>query len=337
MIHCRPFSRSSAGGADPSGRIPPRSEIPGEYTWDLDAIFPSSEAWEESCRVLGEELERLGGFNGRLFESPETLLEFLKLEEAASERMGKIYAYAVMKSHEDTADAARQARADRAGTLLASYGAVLSFYRPEVLAAGAEGVKAAAEGCPGLEMYSHHFDDLLRTAEHVLGLQEEEILARSGEMARTPKTPSPSDERRPRVSGDSRRIGQGDRTLGRTVLPSEPVERQAGTEGRLRGALLHLREIPEHSRRPVLRECEIRSLLLPGQEVPLGPRGVPSWGQYLPFRLRHGGGHGEQESRRSPRLHGPSEKALGLEELRMYDLNVPLADEPETRFPTGRP
>jgi oligoendopeptidase F len=128
--------------------------------------------------------------------------------------MGKIYAYAVMKSHEDTADAARQARADRAGTLLASYGAVLSFYRPEVLAAGAEGVKAAAEGCPGLEMYSHHFDDLLRTAGHVLGLQEEEILARSGEMARTPENAfSLLTNAELEFPGDSRRIGQGDRTL----------------------------------------------------------------------------------------------------------------------------
>lgn len=187
MSHCRPYSGTFTGEAGPSGRIPPRSEIPQEYTWNLEAVFPSADEWEESFLLLGGEMERLGGYCGRLFESPETLLEFLKLEEAASERLGKLYAYAVMKSHEDTADAARQARADRAGTLLAAYGAALSFYRPEVLAAGQEKVNGAIEGCSALGKYRHHFDDLLRTAGHVLGLQEEEILARSGEIARTPE------------------------------------------------------------------------------------------------------------------------------------------------------
>ena len=337
MIHCRPFSRSSAGGADPSGRIPPRSEIPGEYTWDLDAIFPSSEAWEESCRVLGEELERLGGFNGRLFESPETLLEFLKLEEAASERMGKIYAYAVMKSHEDTADAARQARADRAGTLLASYGAVLSFYRPEVLAAGAEGVKAAAEGCPGLEMYSHHFDDLLRTAEHVLGLQEEEILARSGEMARTPENAfsllTNADLEFPEILDESGR--ETELSEERYYLLSRSRDRRVrkdafeglfSTYGKFRNTLAALYSGSVKSDLFFSRARKYPSAL----EASLhGDNISPSVYAMVVDTV----------NRNLDALHGYMalrKKALGLEELRMYDLNVPLADEPETRIPYGK-
>ncbi len=36
--------------------------------------FPDDGSWEESFKQLGEDLKHLGNFNGRLFESPETLL-----------------------------------------------------------------------------------------------------------------------------------------------------------------------------------------------------------------------------------------------------------------------
>ena len=123
------------------GKVPPRCDIPVEYTWDLSALQPSDEAWEESFRRAGEEMQQLASYNGKLFDSPETLLEFLRLEEKASERMGKLYAYATMKSHENTSEALYQGMADRAGMLYSSFAAVCSFFNPEVLAAGEEKVR----------------------------------------------------------------------------------------------------------------------------------------------------------------------------------------------------
>lgn len=337
MIHRRPFFCSFAGDGDPSGMIPARSEIPREYTWDLEVVFPSAETWEESFRLLGEEMERLGGYNGRLFESPGTLLEFLKLEEGASERMGRLYAYAVMKSHEDTADAARQARAERAGTLLASYGAVLSFYRPEVLAAGADGVRAAIEGCPGLEMYRHHFDDLLRTAGHVLGLQEEEILARSEEMARTPENafslltnadlafPAVLDESGRETELSEERYYLLSRSRDRRVR-KDAFEGLFSTYGKFRNTLAALYSGSVKSDLFYSRARKYSSAL----EASLhGDNISPSVYDIVVDTV----------NRNLDALHGYMalrKKALGLEELRMYDLNVPLADEPETRIPYGK-
>ena len=170
------------------GKVPPRSDIPVEYTWDLSALQSSDEAWEESFRLAGSEMERIASYSGRLFESPETLLEFLRLEEKASERMGKLYAYATMKSHENTSDALYQGMEDRAGMLYSSFAAVCSFFSPEVLAAGEEKVSGFIARCADLALYRHFFDNLLRSKEHVLSPREEELLARSAEMARTAET-----------------------------------------------------------------------------------------------------------------------------------------------------
>jgi oligoendopeptidase F len=169
----------------PSGKLPLRKDLPDTFTWNLYAIFPDDSSWEESFKQLGEELKHLGTFSGRLFESPETLLEFLRTEEKTSEKMGKVYAFAVMKSHEDTSDAPYQAMSERAGSLYAAFGASLSFFRPEVLAAGADEVEKTLDSLPELGMYRHFFDDILRTGEHVLSPAEEMILAKSEEVART--------------------------------------------------------------------------------------------------------------------------------------------------------
>ena len=36
-----------------SNRIPKRSELPQEYTWDLTALFESDEAWLAEYEALG--------------------------------------------------------------------------------------------------------------------------------------------------------------------------------------------------------------------------------------------------------------------------------------------
>ena len=337
MNHCFLFSGTLPADEGHSARIPPRNEIPREYTWDLDAIFPSSESWEESCRVLGEEMERLSGYSGRLFESPESLLDFLRLEEKASERMGKIYAYAVMKSHEDTSDAPRQAKADRAGTLLASYGAALSFYRPEVLSAGEEGVKSAIEGCSGLETYRHYFDDLLRTAEHVLSPREEEILARSEEVARTPENAfsllTNADMTFPVIIDDEG--NEEELSEERYYLLSRSKDRRVRkdafeglftTYGKYRNTLAALYSGSVKSDIFFSRARKYPSALeasLHGDNISPGVYDMVV----------------DMLNRKLNALHGYMalrKKALGLETLRMYDLNVPLADEPETRIPYGK-
>ncbi|NLA91817.1 MAG: hypothetical protein GX843_09335, partial [Synergistaceae bacterium] len=153
MDHFFPLKSTAGDGAAESSDIPLRSEIPHDMTWDLDAIFRSEDDWEQAFGLLREELEELAAYRGRLFESPALLLEFLKLEDRVSERLGKLYSYALMKSHEDTGNAKTQARADRSGAMRRACGAALSFYRPVVLAVGSTGVAAPTEGASGLEVY----------------------------------------------------------------------------------------------------------------------------------------------------------------------------------------
>lgn len=329
-----PLFFSPPGGNSSGAKIPLRGEISPEFTWNLEAIFNSADEWEEAFGILGAELKELAAYRGRLFESPGRLHEFLRLEDQVSERLGKIYAYALMKSHEDTGNASGQARADRAGSLLASYGAALSFYRPEVLAAGREKVFAALESRADLKVYRHHFEDLLRTEEHVLSAGEEDLLARAAEPAQTPENafslltnadmtfPVISDENGREVELSEERYYLLSRSRDRRVR-KDAFDGLFSSYGRFRNTFAALYSgsvktslfFSRARKYPSTLEASLHGDNIPPEVyssvVDTVNRNLDALHSYMALR----------------------KKILGLDELRMYDLNVPLADEPDDPIP----
>jgi oligoendopeptidase F len=321
----------------PSGKLPLRKDLPDTFTWNLYAIFPDDSSWEESFKQLGEELKHLGTFSGRLFESPETLLEFLRTEEKTSEKMGKVYAFAVMKSHEDTSDAPYQAMSERAGSLYAAFGASLSFFRPEVLAAGADEVEKTLDSLPELGMYRHFFDDILRTGEHVLSPAEEMILAKSEEVARTAENAfsllTNADMTFPEVIDESGRPTELSEE--RYYLLSRSRDRRVRKE-----AFEGLYSTYEKYRNTLaaLYSGSIRSdLFYSGTRKYASSLEASLHGDNIPPAVYLN--VVEAVNANLDALHGymkVRKKALGLSELHMYDLNVPLADEPDAPIPYSR-
>ena len=66
-------------------KIPERSEIPEEYTWDLRDIFESDEAWRREYEAQMALPETIEAFAGTLSRGPGRLLDFLKLDDELKE------------------------------------------------------------------------------------------------------------------------------------------------------------------------------------------------------------------------------------------------------------
>ena len=62
-------------------RIPTREELDERYTWDLRDIYPTDEDWEADFARFTALPERIISYKGRLGESAQTLLEFLRLSD----------------------------------------------------------------------------------------------------------------------------------------------------------------------------------------------------------------------------------------------------------------
>lgn len=165
-----------------------RAEIPEEYKWRLEDIFPSDEAWEEEFAKTEQELARAEEFRGHLGDNVTTFLNCLEWMNEISQSMGEIYTYARMRRDEDNRNSHYQALTDRAGALSVKIGSALAFVVPEILALPEGTLEKYREENPKMKLYDHALDDILRKREHVLSPTEEKLLAEMGEILDAPSS-----------------------------------------------------------------------------------------------------------------------------------------------------
>ena len=166
--------------------LPLRKETDPKYHWHLEDIFTSPDEWEETFTYVSEQLPEMEALQGTLGQSADALYGALTKLDEVSLAFYKVYAYASMKTDEDTTDSESQARSDRAKSLLVRLQAAVAFVEPELLAVPEETIKGFMEQKSELKLYQQYFDNLWRQKEHVLSPAEEQILAQAGQVTRAP-------------------------------------------------------------------------------------------------------------------------------------------------------
>lgn len=153
-----------------------RNEIPQQYTWDIDSIFATSDVWETAVVQLKQQLQTIAQFKGRLHESPTMLADYLTSAATLMNTVGKISTYAGLSYSVDTNDQEAAARYDRARGLVGMATAVTAFAQPEMLAIGFETLHAWLTQDERLADYDHYFDRLEKQQAHVRSAEVEQIM-----------------------------------------------------------------------------------------------------------------------------------------------------------------
>ena len=159
-----------------------RNEIEEKYTWDLTTIFPTDEAFEAELAQVSEEVKKAAGLAGHLLDSADSLLKTTEIQLDLMRRIEKLYSYAHMKNDQDTRVAKYQEYQAKGMTLYSEFGQSFAFYEPEFMAITEEQYQAFLAEQPGLQLYQHYFDKLLKKKAHILTQREEELLAGAGEI-----------------------------------------------------------------------------------------------------------------------------------------------------------
>lgn len=162
--------------------LPKRSEVPVELTWDLTTIYKTDQLWESDFARVQAGIPKLQAFAGTLDKSGETLLQALALRDENGLVLGKLYCYANMRLHEDTANGKYQALADRVGTLSNQFSEATSFMTPEILAIKPAQLQKFLKETKGLELYKFELEELDRTRPHVRSAEVEALLAQAKEV-----------------------------------------------------------------------------------------------------------------------------------------------------------
>lgn len=161
--------------------LPKRADVPREYQWSVETVFPSQEAWEAKFARTEGLLPGLTAYQGRLGESAAVLAEALEREQEVSTAMSRVYLYASMGRYADLGDQSAAALASRAGGLAARFGSAVSFYEPELLTLSHETLTQWMDAEPKLAVYRHYFDTLARRTAHVRSEEVEALLAEVSE------------------------------------------------------------------------------------------------------------------------------------------------------------
>jgi len=159
------------------GELMKRSEIDPRYTWNLTDVFESLEKWEEEFKVVESKIAEYKKFEGTLGNSAQALLTCFKFNNEMGVKVDRLYLYAFLAQDLDLANAENQGRYNRLIALYTKVGAASSFIAPEVLSIPEEKLWLYINSNDELKVYTQSTKDLLRTKEHTLSKEQEEILA----------------------------------------------------------------------------------------------------------------------------------------------------------------
>ncbi len=158
-----------------------RNDVPVKDTWDTTTIFADDNAFEAAFKEVENLLGEADAFQGRLVESAESLIAALDYRNTLIQKVEHLYTYAHLNSDVDTSNSLYQGLQSRGRTLYAKVASALSFYESELLAANELLLKQYLKE-PGLEVYQHEFEILFRRRPHILSQAEESLLAKASDV-----------------------------------------------------------------------------------------------------------------------------------------------------------
>ena len=169
-----------------TNKIPARADVPEKDKWAIQDLFATDDDWRASLAKAKEFLPRITAFRGRLAESGAVLLSFFRLDDEISLAFDALVHYAQRRSDEDTRVAAYQEMVSQVTRFAVEIQSAAAFETPELLAISDEDMNRLYAEAPELELYRLNIDRIRRRREHVLSDKEEAILAAAGEMAASP-------------------------------------------------------------------------------------------------------------------------------------------------------
>ncbi len=304
-----------------------RNNIPEQHLWNLRDIYTSEELWEKDFQAIPGYVEQIQQYRSHVTDTAENLYNTLELQNKIFEILERVAAYAMLSRDQNTADQHNQGLSDRATALSVQVEGMLSFIMPEILELDQKRLASFFEKEGRLQKYRHFLENLQRQRNHFRSPEEEEIMALTGEMAQAPGTIfsllTNADMEFPEieVKGEKIRLTQGNfidfmhnpvREVRQSAYNSlyETFAASSNTIGATYSGSIKADLFQARVRR-------YKSAL----EAALDPDNLP-----VSFydRLL------ESVHRHLPAVHHYMElkkKRLGLDELRAYDLYVPLTGE----------
>jgi len=165
-----------------------RGAVPLEDCWNVEALYPSWEAWEEDLKIWGREASRprwseIEGYKGKL-DDPSALCALLDVLLQIDRSLTKLYTYAHLRHDEDVAGEQGKKAYSRISALFHEFRQETSWVEPEILGL-AEAKLSELIKADILQPYRFYLERVVRMKPHTLTAEKEELLALAGKALET--------------------------------------------------------------------------------------------------------------------------------------------------------
>ncbi len=196
--------------------VPSRDTIDPKYTWDLNSIFPSWQAWEAGFNELDRGIDAYKKYEGTLAQGVDQLLRALKDRDALAQLSYKVWYYPSLQYDEDQRNNTINARRQRVQLLIAKWQQATSWFQPELLKLPPATVRQWMDASPELAVYRFAVEEVFRLQAHVLNEQGERLLSLADRVGSVPRDSyaalSTADARFPTITlstGETTQVSYG--------------------------------------------------------------------------------------------------------------------------------
>lgn len=166
--------------------LPTREKIPQQDCWDLTPLFASPSEWETLYKNLEDRIPDYETFLDRLHLSIEIFKACLDFDHTMARALERIYTYAHLKNDEDKTHAASDDLFQRAVNLTTRILDASSFIVPQIQAIP-EKTLAGFLMHESLSDYGFFLEKIIRNKPHTRNAEVEKILAMAGESLQAPR------------------------------------------------------------------------------------------------------------------------------------------------------
>lgn len=310
-----------------------RAGVPESLRWRIEDLYPGIEAWRTDLAAARAELGDLASLAGTWTSSPQRMAEFLERYEKLVTRGGRLHLYASLQSETQQTHPGFRELAGESGQFDVDLNARLAFVDAGILRMGRGKVEDCLKAEPGLAPYRVHFEEILRKGDHARSEEVEQVVAMvdlfSGALSTASSLLLYTDLPRPEaVLPGGKRVTLDDADERRLRRSKNAAERRAADE-----AVARNRRQFENTFAALLDGAMKRDLL--EARVRRHPDALSA--ELFSYNVDPAVYRNLVRTVRSNlgpfhRLLRLRKKMLGLGEMHLYDLSLPVVPGSERRF-----
>ena len=164
-----------------------REDVAIENTWKVEDMYATVQDWEKDLEEITALVDQVVALEGKLSESAANLLKCLELDAEGGQKLELAYNYAQRLFDQDQKNTKHQAMTAKVMNIYAEASGKTAFVQPEVIDLSDETMEAFYKAEPGLELYRIEIDEIRRRKAHCLSAEMEKLIAQTMEMSQVPE------------------------------------------------------------------------------------------------------------------------------------------------------